>query len=137
LEVFVPRILVLENEFANLWYYPETRIIHHQFLKPIGGEHFKEVLNTGLEILKTKKAHKWLSDDRANSRLAPEDTNWSDHVWLPQMVAAGWEYWALVLPLKRLGKINMEKQTETVADTGVVVQYFSDPKTALQWLELQ
>jgi hypothetical protein len=133
----MPRILMLENEFANLWYYPETRIIHHQFLKPISGEPFKTVLTTGLEVLKAKKAHKWLSDDRANSRLPLEDTTWSDHVWLPQVVAAGWEFWALVLPLKRLGQINMEKQTDTVADTGVVVQYFSDPVTGLKWLELQ
>ena len=28
---------ILDNEYATLLYHPETKIVHHQFHKPIGG----------------------------------------------------------------------------------------------------
>lgn len=42
---------ILENDYATLWYHPESKIVHHKFHKFIYGEKFRSVLNRGLEIL--------------------------------------------------------------------------------------
>lgn len=130
----MPRILQMESEYALLWHDPDLHLIHHQILKPIFGEAFRELLLTGLRVLKETGADRWLSDDRANAILPAEDSDWSDHYWFPRVVKAGWKYWALVLPEKRLAQINMERLTANVAAGGVVVRFFSKPEDARDWL---
>jgi hypothetical protein len=63
------REVLLDNEFASLWFYPEPGIVHHEFHKPIAGQDFKAVLLTGLKLFQARRATKWLSDDRANTIL--------------------------------------------------------------------
>ncbi len=128
-------VTVLENEYATLWYHPEAKVVHHQFHKYMFGEAFRSVLTTGVEVMKKNGAHKWLSDDRNNSALSPEDTDWGLTVWTPQVMAAGWKYWAVVLPEKAVGQMNMKRFIEDYSTRGVKVQVFSDPDKALKWLE--
>lgn len=127
--------LLLCNELASLWFYPETGIVHHQFHKAISGQAFYEVLNTGLKLFKEGRASKWLSDDRANTMLPPDDSAWSSDIWLPQMVKAGWTHWAIVLPQSQLGQVNMRRLMGEVAARKVAAKAFADPLKALAWLE--
>jgi hypothetical protein len=126
---------ILDNEYATLWFHPEKKIVHHQFHKFIFGEAFRNVLSTGVEVMKKNGAHKWLSDDRNNSAISQEDREWGDSVWTPQVVAAGWKYWAVVLPEKVVGQMSMKHLIEDYSNRGVKVQVFSDPAQALKWLE--
>ena len=59
--------IVVDNEFITVWYYPETKIIHHQFHKFVHGQTFRDALTAGAESLKKNRAQKWLSDDRKNT----------------------------------------------------------------------
>jgi hypothetical protein len=129
--------LILETEFASLWFYPDPRIVHHQFHKPIFGQAFQEVLLTGLELFQDGKADKWLSDDRANTILPPDDSAWSSEYWLPAILRAGWTHWAIVLPERRLGQINMHRLMEEVRARHVLSRTFTTPSAALAWLEQQ
>jgi hypothetical protein len=132
------RITKIENEYANLWYYPNEHIIHHQFLQPVFGEIFHSVLMTGLDLMKQYGAQKWLSDDRLNSSLPAEDSAWSQDYWLPRAFQAGWKYWAVLPPIKARGRINMERLTEFVGKRrGMEIEIFSDPDEAWQWLYRQ
>ncbi|MFL0198830.1 hypothetical protein ACJDU8_25250 [Clostridium sp. WILCCON 0269] len=131
------KITIIDNEYASLWYYTETKIIHHEIKKYIYGKPLQDLLNQGTEVLKKNGAKKWLSDDRNNSALRPQDSEWTDNVWLPNTVKAGWKYWALVQPEKIIGQINMKKKTSFVTDGGVVVKVFNDPNEAMKWLENQ
>ncbi len=129
------RDTLIENEYARMWYYPKPGIVHHQFLQPISGEAFQSVLLTGLRMLKKHGAHKWLSDDRLNSILSAEDSAWSQDFWLPQAAQAGWKYWALLPPDKSRGQINMQRLTDYIVERyKVILQTFSDPDLAWQWL---
>jgi hypothetical protein len=129
------RITKLENEYANLWFYPEFGIIHHQFLQPITEKHFKTTLMTGLELMRQHGAVKWLSDDRANSITPAEAGAWSQEFWLPRAYQSGWRYWAVLPPIKARGRINMERLVGFVKQQQrVEVDLFADPDVALQWL---
>jgi hypothetical protein len=127
-------ITIIENEYATLVYHPDAKIVHHTFLKPIGGDEFREVLDSGAKTLKKHKASKWLSDDRENSALSREDTEWSKTDWFPRAVKAGWQYWALVVPQDIVGRMNMKEFVDSYLDQGLRIAVFSKPEPAMEWL---
>jgi hypothetical protein len=131
------RVTIFDNENAALWYHPYPRIIHHEIRRFVHGEQFRQILDKGLEVFVARGAHKWLSDDRGNGPLSPADGKWAETDWGPRVIAAGWEYWAIVLPEKILGQMNMRIWIDLYLKKGVTVQAFSDPEEAMTWLEQQ
>ena len=126
---------ISDTEYATLWYHPESKIVHHQFHKFIHGDEFRQVLEKGLEIFKQNDAHKWLSDDKKNSTLTTEDSDWGQKDWFPRVFAAGWKYWAIVMPDKIVGKMNMQRFIDNYSTQGLMIDIFDDADEALQWLE--
>jgi hypothetical protein len=132
------RIALLESTYACLWYYPDTRIIHHKFLQPISDDVFREVLTTGLSLLQEQGAEKWLSDDRNNSILSAEVSAWSQEYWLPRALEAGWKYWAMLPPIRTRAKLNVTRLVDFVSQSkGVITRLFTDPNAAREWLAQQ
>ncbi len=126
---------ILDNDYATLWYHPEAKVVHHKFHKFIHGEPFREVLNKGVDVFKEYGANKWLSDDRHNSTLTKEDGEWALTDWNARVRDAGWKYWAVVLPDKKIGQTNLNMFMREYIALGLVVQVFEDADEALRWLE--
>lgn len=80
---------------------------------------------------------KWLSDNRDIAAHSEADTQWINTDWLPRAVAAGWKYWALVVPHDMLARMNMSEFTESFFNMGVRCQVFTDVNEAQAWLERQ
>ena len=125
---------IFKNESATLSYHPIEKIVHHEFHNPAKGAAFQAVLLGGLDLVKKHKAQKWLSDDRKNSLLSKEDETWSIAVWTPQVIAAGWKFWAIVMPASALAQINIQRISMALKEKGVTVQFFPEPVAALAWL---
>lgn len=126
--------LILENDAAILWYYPDYKIVHHEIKRYAYGKNFRDLLLRGSELLKEKGAQKWLSDDRNNGAVGQEDIDWGNNYWFPQTVKNGWKYWAMVHPEKLIGQMNIKRITENYANKGIIVNIFSNPDEALKWL---
>ena len=133
----MPKITVFDNPFATVWYLPEKKIVHHQIHKFVFGKEYKEFLLAGTEAMKKYKATKWLSDDRNNTVMPPEDLKWGMETWFPQTIAAGWKYWAIVQPEKVLAQMGMEKLVKEWSAAGITAKFFTDPDEAMKWLESQ
>lgn len=131
----MPPTTLIDNEYATLWYHPDTKIVHHKFHKPIKGQAFRDVLLQGVATFEQQGAQKWLSDDRANSALDEDDATWAMTEWSVRVVKAGWKFWAIVMPDVTVGKINMKRFISLYAYQGVKVQLFEDPNEALTWLQ--
>ncbi|HMQ56618.1 MAG TPA: hypothetical protein PKE64_31030 [Anaerolineae bacterium] len=128
---------ILDNDTFTLRVYPDKKIVHHQIHKFVYGQAFQEVLTKGAELFEKHRCTKWLSDDRGNSALRQEDLQWGQTVWEPRVMKAGWKHWALVLPEKVVGQMNMKKLVERYSQLGLNVKAFSDPDQAMTWLEQQ
>jgi hypothetical protein len=126
---------ILETENVTLRYYPFAKIIHHELRRFVHGEEFRRVLDLGLEELSRNCGAKWLSDDRGNAPLKPADAEWALNDWAPRVMKAGWKYWAVLMPEKVTGKMNMRRWIETYSQQGVTVDVFDDTEEALVWLE--
>lgn len=129
------KISVVDNPLISVWAYPERKMIHHLMKAYCHGNEFREALTMGLEAMKLHRAIKWLSDDRANGALAPEDEAWATTTWFPQAKAAGWKHWAVVQPAKIIGQVNMARFVKLYADLGINARMFGDPDEAMKWLD--
>jgi hypothetical protein len=128
-------LTIIDSPFATLWYHPGPGIVHHRIHKFIHGQAFRDLLLAGLDTLQKNRAQKWLSDDRANAVLWPEDVDWSHTFWFPQTVQAGWKYWAIVQPEKTVGQVTMKGLANDYARQGVTSRTFLEPEAALAWLD--
>lgn len=126
---------VYKNDCAVLYFHPEARIVHHEIQKPIKGENFRTLLTEGLKLMRSRGCKKWLSDDRMNSVLPKEDEAWGNNEWFPKVAASGWKQWAIVMPEKAIGKLNMKRFKDMYESMGVEVKVFSKPEEAEAWLE--
>jgi hypothetical protein len=128
-------ITVMDDSNVSMWYYPESKILHHQVHQFFFGQTFRTVMNKGVEVFQKYGASKWLSDDREVSAWAKEDLEWGDRDWFPRVAKSGWKYWAIVMPAKVVGQMTMRKLADTYSSRGVKTRVFSNPDEAKQWLE--
>ena len=129
-------MIIIDNAYVTLRYYPEKKIIHHTFHKFIHGQVLREAFTEGAKLMEKYGAQKWLSDDRKNSALTKDDQEWLDVHWRPRVIKAGYKYWALVLPEAIVGQMNLKRIiSQQYADSGITVELFNDPDEAMQWLE--
>ena len=126
--------VVVDNAFVKMVFYPDTKIIHHAFHQTTGGETLHAALDKGVEVLRQRGGCKWLSDDRNIGMVSQEDSDWSMFDWGPRAVAAGWKYWALVVPEEFAAKVSMSGIVEAYYDMGVRVMVFTDVDEAMEWL---
>jgi hypothetical protein len=134
MELYMTKELIFEDEYFSLWYHQETKIIHHKFHKYVFGQPFRDCLIKGLEQLQKTNAQKWLSDDRNNSALSPEDAKWAEEFWAPKTRESGWKHWAVVLPEAVVGKLNIKQFVRSNAENGINVKAFTDSDSAIEWL---
>ncbi len=130
----LPRI-ILDTDAALLQFHPTSKIVHHELRRFVHGDELREVLQKGLDVFVKHNACKWLSDDRQNGPLKPADEQWALTQWFPKVKAAGWKYWAVVMPEKVLGQMNMKRWIAMYAQHEIQAQAFFAPDEALAWLE--
>ncbi|MEN2775507.1 hypothetical protein ABCY62_10780 [Acetivibrio clariflavus] len=133
----VNKEILIDNDYATLWYYPDTKIIHHKLKKFIYGDHLKNLLTTGAEYFEKKGCKKWLSDDRNSSALRKADLEWGNTYWIKRIIKAGWKYWAIIMPDLEVGKMTMKNLIKDYSQLGVTVEIFDDVELAYKWLAEQ
>ena len=127
----------LDNEFITIWYHADKGMVHHQWHKFLQGPKMREAFLKGTELLSKNKGTKWLSDDRNYPVLTGDDSKWAEVIWFPKTVKAGWKHWAIVMPEKPIGQININQFVKKYAAAGINAQMFDDLDEAMKWLESQ
>ncbi len=93
----MPIVTILDDESIGLWYHPDTGIVHHRIKRYLIQGGFRKLLTASAEVVETHGASKYLSDDRSNVVVDPDDVKWADDEWYPRVKKAGLKRWALVL----------------------------------------
>jgi hypothetical protein len=133
----MPPITILDTPQITIRCYPETKIVHHQMHGYCHGKDFRDALMAGVDAMRRYGADKWLSDDRELPVLDSDDREWGEEFWAPEVLKAGWRYWAIVQPARALARVRMEERGGAFAKRGVTVKYFTEPDEALRWLQSQ
>jgi hypothetical protein len=130
----MPPVTIIDDAFVTLWYHPEQKVIHHQIHQFLVAGAFQRLLTAGAELMEKHGAAKWLSDDRNNVVLSPDDREWSDTVWAPRVLKAGFKYWAIVVPSQAVAELQMKALRAKREKQGLVVEMFVSVEDAMTWL---
>ena len=128
-------IIIVDNEYITVQYLPDKKIIYHSIHKPVDGQLLKDALNAGTDALEKYGACKWLSDDRKNGPLSPEMMEWGRNTWDVRTIAAGWKYWADVVPEALANAGTMIPVVEALYELGLRMMVFTDLEKAIAWLD--
>lgn len=128
------RETIVETPGLVLWYYPHTKIVHHELQKYPGVAALEAALEKGLEVMRERGGRKWLSDNRRGGAVPKSHHEWAQKVWGPRAAAAGWKYWAVLLPEELLGHSNVNRLVDVYGALGVTTRAFDDLDAAMQWL---
>lgn len=131
------REIILDNEYASLWFHTDEKIVEHKIKKFIFGDKFRNMLLMGTETMRKYKGKKWLSDDRHIPVLLKEDLEWGNSEWISKTIKVGWRYWAVLQPEDAFGKLNIDEQIRRFSSKGIITQYFLNREEALDWLKTQ
>jgi len=126
--------IILDNEWATMRYHEADQYMYHTFHQAIRGPIFRDVMNQGLAVLERYGATKWLSDDRKNAEFTPEDIQFALTDWGPRAAAAGWKFWALVVPEDIAGRAGMQDIATAFFEMGVRLAVFTSVEPAREWL---
>ncbi len=129
-------IILTDNEYVTLQYVPDKKYLYHVVHKPYpNGQVLKDVLNTGAAALTQYGICKWLSDDRKTGPLAPDVIEWGAKEFNPRAIAAGWKYWANVVPEQLATAADMYAIMQAVHGQGLRMMVFTNTEKAIEWLD--
>ncbi len=128
-------VTILDDNHVSLWYHPETGIVHHRINGYLAQGNFRKLLNASAEQLETHRATKYLSEDRSNLVVDPEDIKWADESWYPRVAKAGLKRWALVLPSTVVGTLQAKAILEKRRKQGLDAEGFDTVEAAMAWLQ--
>ncbi|MDG5767421.1 hypothetical protein QA596_08090 [Balneolales bacterium ANBcel1] len=128
------KLTLIKNEKYSLFCYPKQRIVRHVLNTFVFGKDFQTLMTTGADAFIKYNCNKWLSDDRSNSALRKDDIEWGQTHWEGRILEKGWKYWALVMPEKVVGQMNMRPIIDRYANMGVEVKVFSNARQGFDWL---
>lgn len=131
------KTVIYQNDYITVEYDPDQGMIQHVIHKPIEDKMFMEALDAGTAALKEHKATKWLSDDRKNGPLSDTLLKWSHDDWQPRTIAAGWKYWAVIVPDELIAAGTLVPVIDALFEHGLTMLAFSDPDRARKWIESQ
>jgi hypothetical protein len=128
-------IALFNNDYITVQYVPAKRFIYHTVHKPVSGAIFRSALMAGTDGLIRYKAYKWLSDDRKNGQISREDVEWGIEVWNAQTIAAGWRYWAVLVPPAIANAASLMPVIEALYELGLNTKVFTELESAIAWLD--
>lgn len=98
------------------------------------GDHFRNGLNEGVNLIKEKGGLNWLADLRDLGTVTNEDQQWSNEDWYPRAIAAGIRYMAIIMPKSYVSTLSVKNILTKVEDIEIETQYFDSVEEAKHWL---
>jgi len=129
------KVTILDDRSASLWYHPDKGVVHHKLHAFPASGVFRRLLEASAELVEKHQATKYLSDDRDNLVVDPEDIKWAEQNWYPRVVKAGLKHWALVMPSSIVGTLQAKGIVENRRRQGLDVESFEDVEAAMAWLD--
>jgi len=126
--------IIVDNEFITLEYRSDINAIYHVMHQHVEGDVFHAALDAGIEAMQQYGTNKWIADDSINSLTTQADQEWSVKSFGPRATAAGWKYWALIVPEELGGRMDMSLIVDTYYNLGVTINVFTNLEDAENWI---
>ena len=88
----------------------------------------------GIEYMQANGLFKWLSDDRNNGPLPENVMMWFFSDWRDRAVAAGWKFWANIVPQDVIAAGSLIPVIHDLAEHGVKMNVYASMERDRDWL---
>ncbi len=124
-----------EDALATLEVQPHQKLLRLTWKGNVSGEHYRNVLQTVLELVGREGLKLWLSDGRRMGSIGEEDEAWTNREFTPQVMAAGLRRIAIVNGAEDPSIGAVERMVNaTPPEAPYQVAFFQDPAIAQLWL---
>ncbi|MFN8530258.1 MAG: hypothetical protein U0670_16785 [Anaerolineae bacterium] len=130
-----PAPAFLETEYVTLQYLPDKQCLYHVAQTYPNDQQFKNALNAGAAALEKYKINKWVSDDRKLGPMSPDLLQWGATEFNPRAIAAGWRFWANVVPEQVATATDTFAIMETLFEFGLRMMVFTNTQEAFEWID--
>ena len=128
-------IMLVNNEYITMKYLVDIEVIYHTIHRPMSDQPLRDALLKGFNALRIYGVCKWVSDDRKNGPMTPEDREWGMVNLNQRAMEAGWKYWALVAPSEVVAAGSLFPTMTALQELGLRMAVFSDLEEAFAWIE--
>jgi hypothetical protein len=124
-----------ENDVVRIFVNQEVGSVVVEWITSPTSAEFREVLVTGLDILKKNKLSRWVGDVRRLGAVAEEDQAWSNQEWFPEALSAGVNKMAVIISEDIFNQLSVEDIMNKVDTANFSTHYFSAPEEAMHWIK--
>lgn len=112
----------------------DIQAVHAEWKGYSEGKEIRAGLDAGCELLRKKRARRWLADLRKLGPIRQEDQRWMYEVWFPRAIALGLRWMALVEPRSAVARMSVSGVMSRVDSKDIIQSYFDQVELARGWL---
>lgn len=124
-----------ESEFCEIKWVEDGSILYFNWKGYVTSDGLRIVANKILELVKEKKATRYLSDNTNVPVYSKEDQDWINTVWFPQVIQAGIKRLAMIEPTKVIQKGVLGRITQNNNSDALQTAEFNTYDEAAKWLK--
>jgi hypothetical protein len=98
------------------------------------GEQVQAFMEKALEVIKERKATRYMVDLQRLSLIPKETEDWISQNWFPRAMAAGIKSFAFVIPTSALGRLSTNSVISKIPGTDREIGKFDSQFNAKRWL---
>lgn len=126
---------VFDSEQARVEVHVKELLVNLTWKGSATGDTYRAPVQKLIEVVKEHGLKYFLSDTRNMGPILFADTEWTERVVLPQLIAAGLMRSAVLSSRDVLNMIAVDNMVASIpAEAPYVVAYFAEPGPALEWL---
>lgn len=123
-----------EDEYAKITYDDPLDAVRINWKRAARRDHYKQVLQSGLEMVEETDATNWLADRREMGTVEPDDQDWTNEEWLPRLMRTPLTQMAIVQSERHIQNMSGENIMQEVGDV-LTQKYFDTTAEAEDWLD--
>lgn len=127
-------MIYFDSPYGTIHWDDEVRCVHLEWKGFAHGEMIQRVLNSALDLFRTKHTDRWIADTRKMRVLSPEDSQWVNEDWIPRAIQAGVRRIAVAVPESVLAQMSLRRLKGKGEGDNVEMAYFATLEEAKEWL---
>lgn len=126
--------ILREDKFAKITYDGTLDAVRINWKRAARWDDYKQVLQSGLEMVEEKEATNWLADLREMGTVGSEDQDWTNEEWFPRVMRTSLTQMAVVQSERRIQNMDAESTVREVGDV-LTHRSFDTIDEAEDWLD--
>jgi hypothetical protein len=127
---------ILENDFVNVYYIPDLKILELVWKRKVSSEEYRSVFPFIVKYAEdNRNVVNYLADIRLQGIVSPDDRKWFQEIIVPMAFNAGVIRGAVVFSGNVFAKYYLNNISGTTKNIGIPLKFFGSKEDAINWFK--